>query len=432
MSLSAAIFLLGFFAGCAAAFIRHPVYGLVTYIAVFYIHPPSRWWGQGFLHDIRWALIAAGITLIALLVQRNKIQTAPVFKNGAFWGFVVFVAWIAMQSFWAMDSDAHAELLQMYLKFIVVMYIFCKAVDSQENLKIVLWTHVFGCVYLGWVAFTSYRGGRFEDFGGPGLSEANAGALQLVTGILIAGTLFLASNARARLTLLAAIPLVVNAMVATISRSGFLSAAAGGLVYNLYTPPKHRLSVRILSVLAVVLFALLTNPMYWARMSTMKYKGEDVEGIDTGGGRLDIVFAQWRMFKAHPFGCGHMCTTVLSPSYLDASHLSEGARASHNSIMTMLVDHGVVGGIFYAAMLFWVLRNLREIARRVRGDSEFLGTVLPGIAAALGAIFIGDLFVQYPKFEARVWFISLVIVMLHLTAPERYVNIKASGVRAGS
>ena len=110
-----------------------------------------------------------------------------------------------------------------------------------------------------------------------------------------------------------------------------------------------------------------------------------------------------------------MCTTVLSPSYIEERFLTGGARASHNTFMTMLVDHGIVGAAFYVLMLVWIFRSLREVGRRLKADDSFLATALPAIAAVLAAITIGDLFVQYPKFEARFWFVSLLIVLLHLS-----------------
>lgn len=394
---------------------RHPVYGLVTYVGVFYIHPPSRWWGQGILLDMRWSLIAAGVTLVAALIHKPKAATASVAKSGAFWGFFALVVWIAIQSLWAKDAEAHADLLNIYIKFLMVVFLFCRCIESEQNLRLVLWAHVLGCFYLGWIAFTSDSSGRFEDFGGPGLAEANTAALQMVTGIVVAAALFLSAVPRVKLVLLGVIPIIVNALVATISRSGFLSAAAAGLVFNLFTPGKYRATVRVLSILALVLFAMLTNPIYWARMGTLKHKGEAVEGVDTGSGRLAIIDAQWKMFQANPLGCGHMCTTVLSPSYLDASELYAGGRASHNTFMTMLVDHGVPGGVFYIAMLVWIFSKLRVVGRRLRDSDEFLATVLPAVAAVLGAITVGDLFVQYPKFEARIWFVSLLIVLLEIT-----------------
>ena len=67
MSIPALLFLApAFAAACAAAFVRHPIYGLMTYVAVFFLHPPSRWWGQGLLSYGRWAVMAAFVTLLAV------------------------------------------------------------------------------------------------------------------------------------------------------------------------------------------------------------------------------------------------------------------------------------------------------------------------------------------------------------------------------
>lgn len=418
MAPTALVFLLAFLAGCCLAFARHPIFGLVTYVAVFYVHPPSRWWGQGLLLDVRWSLLAAGVTIIALLFRRRKVAPVTGLRGAGFWGFLTLVAWVALQSFWALDREAHFELLTIYLKFILVVVMVCQCIETESHLRLFLWAHVLGCFYLGWLAFTSYTGGRLDGVGGPGIDEANAAALQMVTGIFIASSLFLAASFRTRVGLVALIPILINGLVTTVSRGGFLAAAVGGVVYNMFTPRRYRRIVLMLSVVALILFGLLTNDVYWDRVATIRYKGADVEGVDTGGGRLEIMRAQLRMFESRPLGCGHMCTTVLSPSYLEERFLSKGARASHNTFMTMLVDHGVVGAALYVMMLLWILRSLLVIRHRLKGSDDFVATLLPAIAAVFGAITIGDMFAQYPKFEARIWFLSLLMVLLNLTKPD--------------
>lgn len=414
MSLSALGFIVLFATGCLLAFVRHPIFGLVTYVGVFYVHPPSRWWGQGILFDVRWALLAAGATLVAMLLRPPATPTAPIARSGFFWGFIAMVAWVALQSFWALDPEEHATLLSYYLKFILVVFMICRCIETPRHLAWFLWAHVAGCFYLGWLAFSSYAGGRLDGVGGPGIDEANAAALQMVTGIFVAAALFLAGKAKTRAVLLAMIPIMVNGLVTTISRSGFLAASIGGLAFNLFTPKRYRRAVRVLSVLALALLLMLTNDIYWQRISTIKFKGAEIEGVDTGGGRLQVIEAQWRMSKGHPFGCGHMCTTVLSPRYVPARYLTGGARASHNTFMTMLVDHGFVGAGLYILMQIWLFRKLIEVHRLLTKDDGLLSGVLSALAAIFGAIFIGDLFAQFPKYEARIWFLSILVVVTHL------------------
>ena len=94
---------------------------------------------------------------------------------------------------------------------------------------------------------------------------------------------------------------------------------------------------------------------------------------------------------------------------------AQGGRASHNTFMTMLVDHGVIGGAFYIAMLIWIYLTVRAIYRRVRGSYRFIACALPAIAAVFAAQTVGDMFVQHSRFEARIWFLALLSVILHFS-----------------
>ena len=87
-----------------------------------------------------------------------------------------------------------------------------RTVDSERHLRWFLWAHVLGCFYLSWIAFTSYSSGRFEEFGGPGINEANAAANQLVTAILVAASLFLAGGFRQKALATGVMPFLVNAL----------------------------------------------------------------------------------------------------------------------------------------------------------------------------------------------------------------------------
>src|SRR5579871_6666390 len=128
MPISAVIFLVGFTAGCVLALFRNPVYGLLTYIATLYFDPAGQWWGRGTLHDVRWELIPAGITLLAMLLYGRRFFPSPLVRSGAFWGFVAFVLWAIIQLQWAVDTDAQEQLLTIWSKFLVVSIMICACV----------------------------------------------------------------------------------------------------------------------------------------------------------------------------------------------------------------------------------------------------------------------------------------------------------------
>jgi len=430
MSATAALFVVLFLAGCGLALSRHPIYGVMTYVVVFYVSPSDRWWGQGVTEGMRWALIAAVVTVIGMLIHRPKPQAISLGRQPLIWGYAAFVAWVGLQSIWAVNEQMHADLLEYYVKYILAMYLIYRCVDSPESLRLFMYAHVAGCTYIAWVAYVGTTGSRFDDFGGAGIGDANSGALTIVTGVLAAASLFLAGSTKGRLAIAGSMPLLLNAIVATISRSGFLALAVAGLVFNLFAPVRYAKWIRILSVVGLGLFLVLTNPIYWARIQSLKYQGEQVEGVDTGSKRLLLVQAQFQMFRSRPFGCGSRCTDALSPMYLDQKQLAgapgEESRSSHNTFMTMLVDHGIPGGIAYVAMTFWALFSLRKLRRAWRGRDDFPAQILPAVAGGLIAITVGDLFVQYPKLEIRFWLLTIIMCMLSMEAARKSQQHMAS------
>jgi O-antigen ligase len=140
------------------------------------------------------------------------------------------------------------------------------------------------------------------------------------------------------------------------------------------------------------------------------------------------------MFLNNPLGCGHRCTATLSPYYLDEEDLigtdENRARSSHNTIMTLLVEQGIPGVAFYAALLIWLVTTAAKIRRLMSGSKSFSATALAAVAASLVAITIGDLFVDYLKFEIRIWFLALLSLLLcrssRLESAEVSVGLKGA------
>ena len=403
--------------GCALALVRHPIYGLVTYIAVFYLHPPSAWWGAAF-GGVRWSLLAAAVTLVAVWIHGAKLGLARGFwRHRVPWLYLFFLVWLTIQLGWAIRPEKQWELLILYGKYLLLLYVMFRILHSETAIRVFLWSHVVGTFYMGWTAFTSHGGGRFEGFRGPDISEANAGALTLATGFIVLGALFLASKWRPRAALAGMAPFLLEGIVRTMSRGGFLALVLGGTIFATLAPRPQRKVIWGLGLLAVAVFLALANPQFWGRMASIQYLGEDVEGTDTGSGRLVIMAGQIAMFKDQQWGYGHRATPYLLPLYtgdfyLRGKEADEATGASsHNTFMTLLVEQGVPGALFYLVLASWTIRRLLLLRRRIGNSSAFDELLLATVAAVMGAIWIGDMFVDYLKLEIRVWFIALLMAV---------------------
>lgn len=422
MSVTAAFFLFVFCIGTILALARGPFFGLLLYVYVFYASPADRWWAAGFVADTRWSLVAAGVALAAVLLHPQQLNKERFWSRVPIIVFILFVLWLGLQMLWALNIELQQEIFSYYSKFIVTLFLVFRTIRTEKQLKTFLIAHLLGCVYFGWIAYTNYKGGRFEGFGGPGLSDANSAAIAFATAVITGLGLFLAASAwRQRAVVIAAMPLILNGLAATMSRGATLALMSGGFVFHLLSPKVSKRQLWVISIAGLLAFVSLTDKTFWERLGTVKYLGANVEGIDTGGARSNLLPMQWKIFKENPFGCGYRCTNLLSSNYLDEKDLSQlgdrMGRSSHNTFMSLLVEHGMIGAAVYIALLAWILFS--GFRFRKEKDSSGSGTAALRVlvVSALFAICVGDMFSDFLKFEIRIWFIALLVLLTGSKGP---------------
>jgi O-antigen ligase len=414
MSLTGLAFLIVFVAVMGLALFRHPLFGLYGYVALFYLHPPSRWWGE-MLPDIRWSLLAAGITLIASLrlpsdrTRRSWISTTPAKI------LIAYTIWMAIQSAWALDREQHVEAIVLFGKYVVLYYLVYRLIDTEDKVRDFLMVHVVGTFYFGYLAYSMEVSGRLEGVGGPGVDESNALAMQMATAVAVAAMLLLAEKGWRRWMCVAAMPFLLNAIVLAGSRGAFLALIFCGIVLWRLKPDAYRRWFYWYAGLGLILLVILAHEPFWERVQTIRTAVDAREELDTSAlSRLELFDAQWRMFRAHPLGTGHRGTEVLSVYYLEEKYLSvnpDGTRAtrsSHNTFMTALVEQGVPGVVLFVALWLWVYRTLVQVKRdTVDGLSRMAG-YSAALGGALTVVFVAGWFVDYLKAEVQVWLFALV------------------------
>lgn len=421
MSITGFIFMLAFLGALALALIRRPVYGLYAYVIVFYVHPPSRWWGA-FLPDLRWSLLAAAVTLIAVWrlpadkSRQSWLSTTPARI------LVAYTVWLWIQFLWALNVEAQREVSILFTKYVVLFYLIYRLVDTPAEVRRFMFVHIAGCFYLGILAFTSDVSGRLEGVGGPGIDEANTLAMQLATGAMIGAMVILAERGWLQWFCIAAMAFVLNGIVLSGSRGAFLGILCAGLVMFFLKPAVYKRLFYVFAVLGVVLFLSLAPRLFWERMGTITAAVDDTAEMDTSAeSRLVLIDAQWKMAARYPLGAGHRGTEVLSTQYLDEKYLAntpvsagDRARSSHNTFMTALVEQGVPGAIMYLMLWIWCVRALRQLKRHA---SQHWPTAtiaqIAGLGGALTVIFVTGIFVDYLKMEIQTW---LLAILASLTA----------------
>jgi O-antigen ligase len=414
MALTALAFLMVFFIGLLLAFAVHPRYGLYTYLAVFYLHPPSRWWGD-MLPDIRWSLVAAVVTLFALARLPKVIGRPSFFTLQPVWLLMAFTAWVWIQNAWAVDPVMQMDLSILLTKYLVLFYLMYRLVDSPRMMNDVLFVHVLGCFYLGWLAYTATDAGRLDGVGGPGIGEANALAMHVSTGVMAAAVLVMNPGRWwMRLACLLAMPFMLNVIVQAESRSAVLAFLAGGIVLWYMKPTAYRRLFYAGAAAGVAVVMYLGHASFWERMSTISTAVQTSEDADTSArSRLALIDVQLGLAAEHPFGIGHRGLVVLAPRYLPEQFLArQGSRSSHNTYLTVLSEQGVPGALIIGALMFWALRSIwRMRDLRHHPEATRMAGQVSAVAAMLAVAAVGGLGVDYLKAEVQIWALILLTVL---------------------
>lgn len=433
--LTAFAFLAGFIGLLALALARHPVFGLWAYLATFYVHPPSRWWSH-YLPDLRWALLAAAVTLVAVLVHRSKLRERPAWLgNLPAVILLAYCVWFWIQNLWALDGKAHFDASVQYTKYLIVFYLVYRLLDTPQRLREFLLVHVAGCAYLGLLAHLSqnFVGGRLNGVGGPGIDDANTLAMFLSTGVVAGAALVLSQSGWRRYFSVGALAFVVNGVILAASRGATLGLVAGGLVLTALHPRRYRRAFWVLAALGLVGFLAVADQRFINRMFTLEAVIERSTEMDgSAESRFALKAAQLQMFYDHPFGSGHKGTAALSPQYLDERYLArspdgDAARSSHNTFLTALTEQGLPGALLFLALLAWILAAMFKVFRHGYStpDHELVALAV-GLCGGLIVVLVAGLGTDYLMAEVQFWFLAALVSSLQLIEATQIADAKVT------
>lgn len=420
--LSAAAFALFCLVCTVFAFTRHPIWGVYFYLATTYVYPPDRWWGYIF-GDLRWALLAALVTALAVVLHRGKLRAKPAWiSTGPAILLSLYAFWMLIQFGWAMDLEDHQRGTIEVIKCLLAMWFVYRALDSRDRVRDLMLAHVLGCALLGVYALNTPRvDGRLDGVGGPNLDDANTLGMYLVTAALCGVGLVMTQRGWRRYTALLCLPLIVNGFVLANSRGAFLGLVAGALVLLFCIARRHRWIFAAFAIVGLAGLAVLVDQTFVERMFTIGDVASQDESADTSArSRLVIAKAQLEMFYDYPMGTGWRGTAALSMRYMDERWMAGNtgdapSRSSHNTYLTALSEQGVPGAIIYAALLLWVFVAVFRIKRLNKPhhdpDVTSLGAAL---CAAIISILMAGIAADYLTKEVQFWLYAALSSVLWL------------------
>ena len=195
---------------------------------------------------------------------------------------------------------------------------------------------------------------------------------------------------------------------------------AGGAVVFFLSPPQRRWQFWVFAALGIAAGAVLVDDKFIERVTTIRSAAVASEAADTSAkSRSVIIEAQMRMAVRYPHGTGFRGTAALSRDYLDARWLSRAAdpsqagRSSHNTFMTALVEHGVVGAAVYVWLTIWgavAIVRVKLMQRRAL-TPESIGPAA-ACCAGLMSVWVSGQFTDYLHAEVQIWLLAVLAASL--------------------
>jgi O-antigen ligase len=347
---------------------------MLAFTTLLFFRPQDHIQALGALHLSELTAIA-GLAAMAARRLRSGMTIAKV--NAEVIGVVMLGAVIVLTipfSFW--PGGSLKVFSDIYVKIILIFALMISTITSPRRVRQMTWVMIIASGYIAGRGIFDYvrgenlvEGDRLRGAVGGMFENPNDLALNLVT--FLAPALFIViQDKKPTRRLFAAMlaVLMLGAIVATKSRSGFLGLIAMGMVVIYYTA---RVKPGVL--VAVLVGGLLALPMmpssFWDRMDSITNADADTSG--SRAARLRLINQGLEVFAANPLtgiGAGQF------QNYNEPGVVVEKWRVTHNVWLQVAAELGIFGLVTFLYLVvraysanFKTLRMLRMPRRRRNG-----------------------------------------------------------------
>jgi hypothetical protein len=371
---------------------------LVAFTAILLLTPQTLFPA---LKTLRIALLAGGLAIVAHVIDSTLWRRPILSASPEVVAVLTLLLWAVLTipfSYW--PGGSIALLSDQYVKAVVFFWLITALVTTRERLRTFGWALVLCEIPLAITALVHFQSGMYvttptaavQRIGGLSGLTGNPNDLALTLNLLIPITgalLFTARGLVARAVAAAALLLSIPAVIVTLSRAGFLTLCAIGIV-SLLCFVKRRAAAAAAALLVVTCGVVPLLPAgYSDRVSTIT----DIDADPTGSaqGRWRDYQLAARLVTQNPvIGVG-LGQDILA---LDRVRARPTWRSVHNAYLEYAVDLGVPGVLLFIGLLVASFRSARRVelhAARAPGLGD-LSIMASGVRIALVAFVVGAFF----------------------------------------
>lgn len=384
--------------------LRRPWIGVMLWTWLSLMNPHRYTWG--FAYTAPLAAIAAGCTLLGLLMTRDR--QSP-FQGSPMTIYLCLCLWITASWLFGVDTDGDYEQWTKVMKINFMTFIAVVLLSKKQQIQAFAWVTALSLAILGAKGgvFTILNGGSYRVWGPPGsfVEDNNHFALALIMIIPLLRFLQLQLvDRRYRMIMTAVMVLCAASALGSHSRGAFLAIIAMALVF--WWRSEKKLGMGIMIASAALLLLPFMPDEWWARMNTIQTYEEDASAI----GRLNGWHVATQVAMHNIFGGGmsyqHQIFFSLYGLY------NTDVIAAHSIYFQILGNHGFIGLFLYLALWFttfstagWLRKNAIAIP-----EAKWASDLGAMVQVALVGYAVGGAFLSMPYYDLPYNMMAMVVL----------------------
>jgi len=415
------------------SFKKHPFWGLVAYVFLYYNvpNPMVDWWSYA-VPDLRWSLSSALVVVASISSSSAKVNKISPISIANFRILLFLAVWMLLLTPFAVFPSLSYLKWYDFFRYCIAFPFFVKSITDMKKFDILIWVCLFCIMNHSYLAYShpEFRiNGRLEGIGPPDSRDANMFASFLILHVPFLIDKLLFGDKYKKAIALIILAFVLNAIVLTGSRGGLIGLAITALTFLVNEKNrKTQFKLLIAMICAGFAFAQLMDATFIERLLAMK--GSD----SSGSGRTEIWGYGFQMMRDYPMGTGGWGFEYLASRYMPEKLLTNGRRAAHNTYLLLLVEQGKIGlalWLLYWVITIYMLRKVRSTVWRFRpqpGTDLFkVKQYSMATEAAIVGILVVSFFVDRVYYEAFYWLGTFAPTLQYLgmkLAREEYLRIE--------
>lgn len=410
----------------AVAALRRPWIGVMLWTWVSLMNPHRM--AYGFAYDMPVAAIAAGATLIGLIMTKER--ESP-FKGPPVVWFVVFAVWITLSWLAGLDPASDYGQWNKVMKIYFMTLIALVLLRSKTHIFAFVWVMVIALGYLGAKggAFTLVTAGSYRVWGPPDtfIAENNAFAVAIVMTIPLVRFLQMQMKSRwVRWGMTGWMILLAASALGSQSRGALLAVSAMAVLLW-WRQRRHRL-IGFLVFLAFGTALIIFMPDSWtARMSTIKTYDQDLSAMM----RIAAWWVAWGIGFDYPLGVGFFAARPeLFFKYSPYLHILDNHYpVAHSIYFQTLGHHGFIGlGIFLMIWVScWRVGSAIRKEAKAQPETAWCGDLAGMMQASLMGYLMGGAFLDLAYFDLPYNIMVVLLLTLAWVRRKAWVTDPAPG-----